>query len=407
MGRYMEDVPYFITVEEALGIVKQTPIPLHLEEVGLDQCHGRILAVDLASRVDDPPFDNSSMDGFACKHDPQATYPLTLTIQGIVAAAPEGEERILEENKAYRIMTGAPLPKGADSILQIEKCTLDKTLGTVTLLEAPKPHFVRKRGENLKKESIALQKGTKLTPSRVGLCATMGYPTVPVFKPLRIAIVSTGDELKQPGAELQRGEVYESNSYGLAGLVRWMGHEPRRYEAVNDTMDALRETLSNASSECDIILTSGGVSMGEYDFVRKIMEEEGDLHFWRMKIRPGSPPLFGLWNDTPLFGLPGNPVSSHVVFRMLVAPYLRHGFHTTEPAELRLKAVLRDRVKSTQDCVTLRRVQLQISDRGVEAFQPRHQGSGNLESLASADGLTLLQPGQSGEIGQLIDVLVL
>ena len=403
----MEDVPYFITVQEALEIVKRTPISLHQEEVELDRCHGRTLAIDLVSRVDDPPFDNSSMDGFACKYNPQATYPLTLPIQGIVAAAPEGEERVLENNKAYRIMTGAPLPKGADSILQIEKCTLDNNLNTVTFLEAPKPHFVRKQGENLKKESVALVKGTKLTPSRVGLCATMGYPTVPVFKPLRIAIVSTGDELKQPGNELQRGEIYESNSYGLSGLVRWMGHEPHRYEAVNDTMDALRETLTRASGECDMILTSGGVSMGEYDFVRKIMEEEGELHFWRMKIRPGSPPLFGLWNETPLFGLPGNPVSSHVVFRMLVAPYLRHCFHTSEPAELRLKAILRDRVKSTQDCVTLRRVQLHFSDQGVEAYQPRHQGSGNLESLASADGLTLLQPGQSGEIGQSIDVLVL
>ena len=403
----MEDVPYFISVEKAIEIVKQTSISLHIEDVNLDQCHGRILAVDLASRVDDPPFDNSSMDGFACKHNSDATYPLTLTIQGIVAAAPEDEERILDENKAYRIMTGAPLPKGADSILQIEKCTIDEKHNTVTLLEAPKPHFVRKQGENLKKASVALAKGTKLTPSRVGLCATMGYPEVPVFRPLRIAIVSTGDELKQPGEELHRGEVYESNSYGLSGLVRWMGHVPLRYEAVNDTMDGLRETLTTASEECDMILTSGGVSMGEYDFVRKIMEEEGDLHFWRMKIRPGSPPLFGLWNATPLFGLPGNPVSSHVVFRMLVAPYLRHCFHTTEPAELRLRAVLQDSVKSTQDCVTLRRVKLHFTQQGVEAYQPRHQGSGNLESLASADGLTLLQPGQSGEAGQSIDVMVL
>ncbi len=403
----MEGVPYFISVEEAQDIVNRTPLPRRLEEVPLDDCHGRILAEDLASKVDDPPFDNSSMDGFACKHDPEANYPQTYSIQGIAPAAGEAQERVLEPNKAYRIMTGAPLPKGADSILQIERCTIDEENNTVTLLEAPKPHFVRKQGENLKQGTVSLKAGAVLTPSRVGLCATMGYPTIPVFQPLRIAVLSTGDELKQPGKDLVLGEVYESNSYGLAGLVRWMGHEAVRYEAVNDTMDALRATLQQASEECDLILTSGGVSMGEFDFVRKIMEEEGDLHFWRMKIRPGSPPLFGLWNQTPLFGLPGNPVSSHVVFRMLVAPYLRHAFQADGPVELKLRAQLKDSVKSTQDCVTLRRVTLHFTEQGIEAFQPRHQGSGNLESLASADGLTLLQPGQSGEVGTWIDVLVL
>ena len=148
----------------------------------------------------------------------------------------------------------------------------------------------------------------------------MGHATVPVFQRLRIAIVSTGDELKSPGEPLSHGEIYESNSYGLAGLVEWSGHTPVRFPAVADTMDELRKALTEAAETCDLILTSGGVSMGEFDYVRRIMEEEGDVHFWRMKIRPGSPPLFGLWNDTPLFGLPGNPVSSHVVFRMLVAP---------------------------------------------------------------------------------------
>ena len=147
--------------------------------------------------------------------------------------------------------------------------------------------------------------------------------------------------------------------------------------------------------------------MGEFDYVRRIMEEEGSLHFWRMKIRPGSPPLFGLWNTTPLFGLPGNPVSSHVVFRMLVAPYLRHVFGTDAPKEWKVRAKLRDPVKSTSDCVTLRRVVLVSTEEGMMAYQPRHQGSGNIESLASADGLTLLQPGQSGAEGSWIDVLVL
>jgi molybdopterin molybdotransferase len=167
----MEGVPYFISVEEALDIVKRTPLPRRLEEVKLNDSHGRILAEDLASKVDDPPFDNSSMDGFACKHEPDANYPKTYPIQGIVPAAGEVNERVLEPNNAYRIMTGAPLPKGADSILQIERCTIDENDNTVTLLEAPKPHFVRKQGENLKQGTVSLKAGSVLTPFASGpLC---------------------------------------------------------------------------------------------------------------------------------------------------------------------------------------------------------------------------------------------
>lgn len=403
----MEGVPYFIPVEQAQSITYQTPPVTSVEECGLDDAHGRILAQDLVSKVNDPPFDNSSMDGFACCLQPTATYPLTLKISGMIAAAGQDAPTTLGEGEAFRIMTGAPMPEGADSILQIERCEVADDGATVTLLEAPKPHFVRKMSENLTLGEVTLKQGTRLTPSRVGLCATMGYASIPVYKPLIVGILSTGDELKTPGSNLKRGEIYESNSYGLAGLVQWMGHQAKRYSSVNDSMDALRSSLNTASDECDLILTSGGVSMGEFDYVRRIMEEEGDVHFWRMKIRPGSPPLFGTWNTTPLFGLPGNPVSSHVVFRMLVAPYLRHALNTDGPVEWSVRAKLCDQIKSTKDCLTLRRVTLTSTDEGMMAHQPRHQGSGNLESLASADALTLLQPGQSGDVGEWIDVMVI
>ena len=401
----MDDRPYFLSVEEAQAICNATPVKPRVEHVPLDRCSGRVLAEDLSSQVDDPPFDNSSMDGFACKFDTGATYPLMLNIVGLQAATGQNEDRHVSDGEAVRIMTGAPMPPGADAILPIEKCEIQGDL--VHLLEAPKPHFVRKKGENLSQGDVALTKGQHLTPSRVGLCATMGHASVPVYTRLKIGIISTGDELKSPGETLQHGEIYESNSFGLAGLVEWAGHVPVRCSAVADSMEALREALDKAADTCDLILTSGGVSMGEFDYVRRLMEEEGDIHFWRMKIRPGSPPLFGRWKTTPLFGLPGNPVSSHVVFRMLVAPYLRHSLGTDEPKEWKIRAKLCDPVKSTKDCVTLRRVTLFSTDEGMMAYQPRHQGSGNLESLASADALTLLQPGQSGEVGSWIDVLVL
>jgi len=365
------------------------------------------LAADLQSLVNDPPFDNSSMDGFACRFDPSATYPLTLRILGTQAASGENPELSVGVGDAARIMTGAPMPAGSDAILPIEMCTVSEDGTSVVLNEAPKPHFVRKKGENLQEGAIALVKGSYLSPAQVGLCATMGHATVPVYCRLKMGIISTGDELKFPGEPLLHGEIYESNSFGLAGLVRWLGHEPVRYQAVADSIDGLREVLNKASSECDIVLTSGGVSMGEFDYVRRIMETEGEIHFWRMKIRPGSPPLFGLWKGTPIFGLPGNPVSSHVVFRMLVADYVRHALGSDGPKEWTVRAKLCDRVKSTMDCVTLRRVELVSTDEGMMAYQPKHQGSGNLDSLASASGLTMLQPGEIGEVGEWIDVVVL
>jgi molybdopterin molybdotransferase len=171
--------------------------------------------------------------------------------------------------------------------------------------------------------------------------------------------------------------------------------------------DDLREQFNKAASECDLFLTSGGVSMGEWDFVRKLMEEEGDVSFWRVRIRPGSPPLFGHWNDTPMFGLPGNPVSSHVVFRMLVTPYLRSSLQTQFPVDRVVHAKLLTDVRSTNDCLTLRRVTLRSTKEGFLAEQSKHQGSGNIDSLSSADGLTLLQPGQSGKAGEWIEVLLL
>ncbi len=401
----MSDFPYFVTIDEALEICKKTTIQTTVERVDLDNCHNRILAVDLTSLVDDPPFDNSAMDGFAMRYEDTVDPPSELKIIGTIQAAGQEDNLVVKEGQAVRIMTGAPIPKGADSILQIE---LTSVSGDILQLSQPSmKHFIRKKGENLTKGQVTLLAGTHLTPSRVGLCATMGHPSIPVVKKLKVAIISTGDELKQPGTELNRGEIYESNSFGLSGLVKWLGHEPIRLHSVGDTIDDLRELLNEASSKCDLILTSGGVSMGDWDLVRKIMEVEGDLHFWRVKLRPGSPPLFGLWNNTPIFGLPGNPVSSHVVFRMLVAPWIRHNTQANGPIEDRAYATLATKVKSTVDCLTLRRVTIVNEDGQLSAHQKIHQGSGNLASMAMSEGMVVLQPGQEYSIGDTVEVMFL
>lgn len=402
------DVPYFVEVNEARRIASDalaTLTPCEVEHVALGAAHGRILATDLQSLVDDPPFDNSAMDGFAVRESDVPTVPATLPVQSTVAAAAHEDMVPLQPGHAVRIMTGAPMPPGANAILPIERCDVGE--GEVTLNAPVRTGFVRKQGENLQKGSVGLTAGAYLTPAKVGLCATMGHPDVPVVKRLNVAVIPTGDELRPAGEPLRHGEVYESNSHGLVGLVRAMGHEATHHPAVEDTLDGLRAALDAAAASSDIIVTSGGVSMGEWDLVRRLMEEEGDLRYWRVKIRPGSPPLFGLWKGTPLFGLPGNPVSSHVVFRLLVADAIRSWTGAQGPRETTVRARLLDPVKSTKDCLTLRRVTVTLEDGEMVARQPRHQGSGNLESLASADALTLLPPGASGEAGETIDVLLL
>ena len=401
----MSETPYFISLEEAINIAQSAPIKADTEFVSLDEAHGRILGSDLPSKVNDPPFDNSAMDGFAVRFEDTKEAPTTLTIVATTQAAASNESITISSGEAVRIMTGAPLPRGADAIIPIEACVVEGD--SVTLNQPSKPHFIRRCGENIKEGVVGLKQGSYLSPQSISMCATMGYDQLPVMKKLKIGIISTGDELKSPGELLSFGEIYESNSYGLSGLVQALGHTPIRYPSVIDSLNDLREQFNKAASECDLFLTSGGVSMGEWDFVRKLMEDEGDVSFWRVRIRPGSPPLFGHWNDTPMFGLPGNPVSSHVVFRMLVTPYLRSSLQTQFPIDRIVHAKLLTDVRSTNDCLTLRRVTLRSTKDGFLAEQSKHQGSGNIDSLSSADGLTLLQPGQSGKTGEWIEVLLL
>ena len=401
----MSDTPYFVKLEEAIEISCRTTIKPEIETVVLDESHGKILALDLASLVDDPAFDNSSMDGFAMRYEDTKNPPQTLDIIGTIQAAGQEDNLVVGPKQAVRIMTGAPIPEGADSILQVELTTTSEN--KVTLQQEGMKHFIRKQGENLLKDSISITAGTILTPSRVGLCATMGHSTLPVIKPLKVAIISTGDELISPGEELQRGQIYESNSFGLSGLVKWLGHEPIIMNNSGDSIDELRLALDKAASTCDLILTSGGVSMGEWDLVRKIMEEEGDIHFWRVKIRPGSPPLFGIWGGTPIFGLPGNPVSSHVVFRTLVAPWIRNTTSAKGPIEVRAFAQLATPVKPTKDSLTFRRVSIEMTNEGLVAHQKIHQGSGNIASMALSEGLVILQPGQEYSIGDMVEVMIL
>ena len=278
----MSETPYYISLEEAINITHKSPLSIETEQVSLDEAHGRILATDLSSKVNDPPFDNSAMDGFAVRFEDTNSAPTTLSVVATSQAAASDDTISISTGEAVQIMTGAPLPRGADAIIPIEACTVDGD--SVTLNQPSKPNFIRRCGENIKQGVVGLKEGSHLSPQSISMCATMGYDQIPVVKKLKIGIISTGDELKSPGETLSFGEIYESNSYGLSGLVKALGHIPIRYPSVVDSIDDLRRQFDQASSECDLFLTSGGVSMGEWDFVRKLMEEEGNIAFWRVRI---------------------------------------------------------------------------------------------------------------------------
>ena len=218
----MSETPYYISLQEAINIAHKSPIRIEMEKVPLDEAHGRILATDLSSKVNDPPFDNSAMDGFAVRFEDTNTAPTTLSVVATSQAAASEDSISISTGEAVQIMTGAPLPRGADAIIPIEACTVDGD--SVTLNQPSKPNFIRRCGENIKKGVVGLKEGNYLSPQSISMCATMGYDQIPVVKKLKIGIISTGDELKSPGETLSFGEIYESNSYGLSGLVKALGH---------------------------------------------------------------------------------------------------------------------------------------------------------------------------------------
>jgi len=395
-----------VTLEHGIQLTHAYPFNRRTEKVSLGKASGRVLATDLASKVDDPRFDNSAMDGWAVRVEDCTQKDTRLRIVGTSQAGGETPPPV-SSGEACRIMTGAPMPLGADAIVMIEDS--EEEGGTVCVLGPARPNFIRRKGENLIEGLIALHAGMQMGPAEISLAATMGHGELEVVSHPRIAVISTGDELVQPGLSLTEGEIYESNSFGLASMIEKMGGEAVRFDSVHDNLEGLRESLDSAAESCDAILTSGGVSMGQWDLVRRLMEEEGEPVFWKVKLRPGGPPLFGSWNGVPLFGLPGNPVSSHVVFIALVAPWISHCMGANPELGPKLadqvKVKLADPVKGAPGKLCMRRILIRPGEDGLSASVHTHQGSANIHSMVAHNGLTLLPPDTSAEAGDIIEAL--
>ena len=279
----------------------------------------------------------------------------------------------------------------------------------VTIDGPARPDFIRWKGENLTHDTVALRAGTVLTPASVSLAATMGHANIRVVRKPNIAVIGVGDELTPPGEHLSESSIYESNTFGLSSLVEKMGGTPMRFDLIKDSMDLLRETLDEAAASCDAILTSGGVSMGEWDMVRRIMEEEGDIRFWKVMIRPGGPPLFGSWRGKPIFGLPGNPVSSHIVFTVLVAPWMSSSMGSEEGTRPRLanrvRVEMEESLKGAPGKLCMRRISIRQEGDKLLGSTRTHQGSGNIHSMVAHNGLSLLPPDSDCQEGDTIDAL--
>ena len=394
-----------VSLERAIELACEVPMIRRTEIVSLDEARGRVLAAGLASKVDDPRFDNSAMDGFAVRAEDCTSSGTKLEIVG-TSQAGSMDLPVVRKGQGCRIMTGAPIPEGADAIVMVEDTEIE---GEHVIINGPvRPGYIRRRAENLSIGQEALPEGTQLSSASLALAGTMGHGVLEVIEKPRIAILSTGDELISPGDELKSGQIYESNSHALASLVEAMGCQAIRLESANDSMDELRQTLDSLT-DYDAILTSGGVSMGEWDLVRKIMEEEGEISFWRMKLRPGGPPLFGTWKNTPLFGLPGNPVSSLVVFHVLVAPWIAKllGYHEEMGPRISQQVSVRlaDDVSGAPGKLCLRRIRITSENGELIATTHTHQGSGNIHSMVAHNGLTLLPPDSDGKAGDIIDAL--
>lgn len=395
-----------VSLERALEIATQFTIETTSEVVPLGGATGRILFNDLASKVDDPRFDNSAMDGWAVR---EADCQETGTILRIVGTSQAGSEEIptVGVGEACSIMTGAPLPEGSDAIVMVEDSTTQNS--SVTINGPARPGYIRRRGENILEGNVALNSGNLLTPAAISLAATMGHGDVSVVRKPRIAVIGVGDELTPPGEPLPEGAIYESNTFGISSLVEKMGGIPQRFDLIRDSIDNLRDALDEAAESCDAIITSGGVSMGKWDIVRRIMEEEGDVRFWRIMMRPGGPPLFGSWNGKPIFGLPGNPVSSHVVFTVLVAPWMSKSMGSDEASGPRLanrvRVLMEEPLKGAPGKLCMRRISIRQEGDVMVGSTRTHQGSGNIHSMVAHNALSLLPPDTDCDKGETIEAL--
>jgi molybdopterin molybdotransferase len=392
-----------LSVSGARARILETFIPVGVASMPLDRLSGRVLACDISAKTDLPLFDNSSVDGFALRvsditgADPAS--PRTLDVVADIRAGTYPAIQ-LETGQCARIMTGAPLPHGSDAVVMVEDTDFQvRTPGTPAppTVAIYKPvHMgenVRHHGDDVHAGDKVLLTGTRLRAQEIGLLAMLGMAEVPVYRKPKVALLSSGDELLPVDAPLTPGKIHDVNSYILAALSESAGVELIRLGIVSDTEADIKSRLEQAVVEhADIIISSAGISVGAFDYVKSIVETDGKLDFWRVDIRPGKPLAFGVFKGVPFFGLPGNPVSAFIGFEVFVRPALEKLSGLTPRPHMRQKARLAESVTSDGRESYLRAVVTEKHGQ-LEARLTGHQGSGNIFSLVQANALLIVPSG--------------
>ena len=413
-----------ISVEEALEKVLSYVDVLEAEEVPILESLGQVLAEDINSHIDLPPLDNAAMDGYAViaadTRGASAQSPRFLQVIDTVSAGSISQQKVTP-GTAIRIMTGAPVPGGADSVIRFEDTDEEQRQRSATseigILCEVKPGLnIRKAGEDIVRGAIVLSKGTVLRPAEVGVLASLGMSKVNVIRRPVVAVLATGNELVDIDQPLPAGKIYNSNTYSVASLVRRYGGIPRILGIAFDSEDSLVTKLRQAS-DADMLITSGGVSAGDYDMVKDVLASEGEITFWTVRMKPGKPLAFGTIKGIdkrgnakriPHLGFPGNPVSSMVTFELFARPAMLKMMGKKNLAKPVVEAVLEEPVANTDGRRIYTRAIVTKRDGQYYARLTGPQGSGILTSMSLANGLVIVPEDTAGvKAGEIVKVIML
>jgi molybdopterin molybdotransferase len=396
------DTPGLIAVEQAIAqLLTHARPPQRIEELPLCATFGRVLARDITATLNVPPFDSSAMDGYALRSADLSGQGTRLPLSQRIAAGDVAQP--LLPGTAARIFTGAPLPAGADCVVMQENCAVTSDEVIINAI-TNRGDNIRRAGCHIQQGQTILHAGTRLQPQQIGLAASVGLAQLTVHTRVKVGVISTGNELVEPGLPLQGGQIYNSNHYMLKALLERLQCEVVDLGTIADDLALTTAALRRAAEECDLIISSGGVSVGEEDHIKTAITTLGRLELWRLNIKPGKPLAFAHIGKTPLIGLPGNPVSSFVTFCLLARPFIlkSQGIGEVLPKPITVRVDFEQRTAGGRR--EYLRANLHQRDDGLLYAKPLlNQDSATLLSLTSAEGLLCIPDGRSIQRGDALE----